>query len=209
MGKNEKRQKRVSYENISPAEKELQSMRRKDIQKACIMRGMPFEYVREYDNLQLESWFIKNYDRSQNNLLLFEFDDWDEARLIKAGKSKDNPEHSHLFHPTMKMSYSEAVPGKNTPANIPSKITKPKKVRVKDETTGIFKGTKKELTFSLIKKGIRIERVIEKVKEKFPDANEKSIRIWTRQCEKKFEAEIKKARKERKKARLAKKKAKK
>ena len=61
------------------------------------------------------------------------------------------------------------------------KKSKYKKPREKDENN-LVKGTKKSYTWELTKKGLNLERVIRRVQKKFPDANEKSIRLWHRAC---------------------------
>ena len=48
---------------------------------------------------------------------------------------------------------------------------------------GLITGTKKSLTYELVKKGKSSERIIKKVIKKFPDAKEKSILIWVRKAE--------------------------
>ena len=59
----------------------------------------------------------------------------------------------------------------------PRKIKKDKVRRERNEAN-LLTGTKKSLTFECFKNGISIEDTVEKVTDKFPEAVEKSIRIW-------------------------------
>lgn len=172
----QKRQEKVLHQ--------LGMMKHKDLVRACVSRGLGFDRVVEYDHNQLGSFFLKNYDTSEDPKLLDEYDSWVENQLTARGYKKGDA----LLSPFLRLGYV----GKGDLGDAPTKIidptSKPKKIpetvkvdkskREKDESTGVVTGTKKNLTYTLAREGKELPRVIELVKKQFPDAQEKSIKIW-------------------------------
>ena len=70
------------------------------------------------------------------------------------------------------------VPGLKKPKN--------KKPKAEKDSFGHVKGTKKQYTWELTKRGYDIERITRRVKKKFPDANEKSISLWFRSAKREY-----------------------
>jgi hypothetical protein len=169
----------------SRAERELAGFKHRDLQRACVIRGMPFEEVVQSSDLQLASWFMKHYENGMNHVLLDEFDAWKLQILKGLGYEKDHPYH----HPQMRLGFigevdddGNAITSKKPRLMGSSKQSKKKRQRNKE--FNIFTGTKKELTFRLTKEGKDIKEIIKLVKEKFPDAKEKSIKIWSKSAKK-------------------------
>ena len=172
-----------SFRNEYAADKILPRLKYKELKEACILRGMqPSEVVRA-DHHKLASFFVENYEKGVDPNLLVEFDSYVEDELIKKGYKKDDI----MLSPSLRMSYvgniEEArniriVEQKESPKIKNKEPEKPKEKRVKDETTGVMKGTKKNMVFELAQKKVKLDKVIEQVKKAFPDANEKSIGIW-------------------------------
>lgn len=162
------------------AMREVQKMRHRDLQRACICRGMPFQEVENASTPDLITWFTNHYNNGKDDNLIDEYDGYIESILVARGHTRGKG----ILHPTLRLGYSgDDTPGtddiramrkQKEPA--PVKEIKPK--REKDEETGMVKGTKKHLTSELFAKGIPLPEVIKKVLEKFPDAQEKSIKIW-------------------------------
>lgn len=169
-----------SYER---AEYEVTRMKHKDLQRACVGRGMDFQQVVESGIPELHKWFVLNYDRAQSLILINEFDDWKELQLRNAGHDKDSP----YFHPALRLGF---IAGRDEDGNSLGtkkprlkglkKEEKPKKERVAGFK--IFAGTKKAMTYQLTKDKLTLLEIIEKVMAQFPDANEKSISIWYKRC---------------------------
>lgn len=162
----------------TPAERELQHLRHKDLQRACVGRGMPFEDVVSSDIPTLQGWFCKHYDNSQNLVFLDEFDDWMAEQLRAAGYSKGDP----VFHSDLRLGFigvsdadDEGKKTKKPRLKSLDKKEKPKRERV--EGTKVFKGTKKALTYQLASSHT-LAQVTEQVMEQFPEAKPKSISIW-------------------------------
>lgn len=144
------------------------------------MRGLPFEEVGEKSVLNLQSWFLKNYDLPVDHRLLEEYDIWCETFL--KGRGVDSTMTSPIFRLS---SVGER--------NAAGEVTKRKRVRSmvprvkkKKETTseGLFKGTKKAYTYELAQKGLPKDEVMRLVKATFPDAKDKSIGIWYNRAKK-------------------------
>lgn len=146
-----------------------------NLKRECIMRGLPFQAMGDMSILNLQSWFIKNFANPIEPALLESYDLWVEKLLRERGCDEV------MLNPTFRLS---AVVERNADGD----ITKRKRVRSliprikkKKERTpeGLFKGTKKSLTYELAKdsKMNRVE-AIKIIKEKYPEAKEKSIGIW-------------------------------
>lgn len=153
----------------------------RDLKKAVISRGMPFKDVINGSFFNLNNWLNSNYDNKIDKGLLNKFDDWLEDSLLE---KKGN---EILIHPTLRLSYV----GDRGPEPKKEKTDKPKKPKRKREKTsdGIFKGTKKALTYKYAKRGYEVNRVVTKVKRKYSDASEKSIKIWYKKAMKLYEKE--------------------
>jgi hypothetical protein len=142
----------------------------KDLKKECIQRGMPFIDVLSGDFPRLTHWLLNNLHKTFNSDLLDEFDDFQEKILKENGKTE-------LIHNSLRLGYlgerddAEPVVKKD-------KVIKEKKAPREKTEGGLFKGTKKAYTFDLQIKGKKLEEVLIKVKRKFPDAVDKSIKIW-------------------------------
>jgi len=158
----------------------LQNLKHRDLQRECIKRGMPFNMVVENSHPDLVNWFYKNFDNTQSEALLTEFDGWRDIELQKGGYLQEGV----LVHPALRMAYTggfkewEKLPEYMKPEvkKLPKEPKKPK--AEKDEVTGIRKGTKKALTYECANIGTAMEDTISKVKAAFPEAEDKSIRIW-------------------------------
>lgn len=164
------------------AHRELANFKHRDLQRACILRGLSSDRVVGDGHLELVRWFIANYDNGQDDQLIAAHDRWVVAELKAKGLKDDDA----LLNPAMRFGYGGNIeqmekPKSTPPAKIPKVIEKAKSSI--DPELGVRTGTKKSLTFQLTKGGkYAIEKIIELVVAKFPDANEKSIKIWQKRC---------------------------
>jgi len=190
MGKKKRKEKlkpiyTSSYEDR--VFKALVNLKHRDLQKECIRRGMPFEEI-SGSHHKLVSFFYKNFERTQNESLLVEYDIYLEGILEKKGYKKGDA----LLSPALRFSYNGNIEQMNNPKDIkpknlvPNKDKKPKSEV--DTTTGVRKGTKKAMTFDLAYAKVDLDEVVTKVTAVFPDAQEKSIRIWYKKALKKQKA---------------------
>lgn len=150
----------------------VQDMTYKDLRRAVVVRGMPFEQVVAGDFFKLNSWLHNNYSNDVELDLLDEYDEWMENELISIGSG-------NMIHPSLRLGYiGEKDTEENTIKLKKIKVEKkPKEKREKTEE-GLFKGTKKALTFQCANDGLSLEDTITKVMEQFDDASDKSIKIW-------------------------------
>lgn len=158
----------------------LSDMNYRDMQRACILKGMPFEDVSSKGAPALAQWYIANFENGNNPALLNEYDDWIEGELKLLGY-KDG---EAMLHPSFRFGYTAGFEKSTTIKSDPSRkeVEKPvKEKRQMDEKTGLVKGTKKALTRDCAVKGLSLAKTIEKVSKQFPDYNEKSVKIWYKQ----------------------------
>lgn len=168
---------------LTPADKALRKLKYKDLQRECIVRGMSFEDLVEADIWRLQSYFKKHYYDAKDSDKLDEFDRWFEGEMTLEGKGTDNPEHAWMHHPSLRLGFTQGEDeqgnsiGHLKPRKFKKVKKKAKRVKLK-ELGGIIGGTKKAMTFALAIKGNSLSRVQKKVKKAFPEAQDKSIRIW-------------------------------
>lgn len=181
--------------------RQLQHMKHRDLQKACILRGISGPELVSKSTPQLAGWFTDHLDDGQDILRLDEHDRWRDEELRKRGVLDGDA----LMHPALKFGdagkSTDWGPGvlKNSTQPLRDvkapKEEKPKKEksapREKDESKGgIFKGTKKHYTYELTQKKAKkgklsdeaLKWVIDEVIKVFPEANDKSIKIWAKRA---------------------------
>ncbi len=146
------------------------NMTYKNLKQHVVTRGMAFLEVINGDVPSLSSWLERNRGNLIDTTLLDKFDDWLEERL------KDK----NLIHPSLRLGFiGEKDEGGEVIKRKKIKSLKKKKTIKREKTNdGIFAGTKKAYTYELAKEGKEKAEIIELVKEKFPDAKDKSISIW-------------------------------
>jgi len=158
---------------------ELDNMTIRQIQRECALRGLSPRRVVKWDIPKLSSWFIEHFldDRDPENLI--EHDKAVEELIRKRNTKLGRETIPELFHPSLKLAYTGGDDNSGRKPRVPKikGFKAPKKKRERTEQ-GVFKGTKKALTFELAASGMEKADVIKKVLEEFPDAREKSIGIW-------------------------------
>jgi len=144
----------------------------KELKKECIIRGKPFPEIVRGDFPNLSNWLLIYHANPIDETLLEKYDNWVEDELNKLGSE-------YLIHPSLRLSYVGARSDDDTADKlVKSKTVKIAKVAKEKDSSGLYKGTKKSYTFELQQKGKTIQQTIIKVLRKFPDAKEKSIKIW-------------------------------
>lgn len=147
----------------------------RDLKIACIIRGMPPEEVLKADFFKLSNFAQTNVLVKENHDLLEKFDDYVEAILRERGQTD-------LIHNSLRLSYvRKDNDDEYTPSNARTRLIKEKpekKAPREKDSNGLFKGTMKSYTFELQKKGKTLDQVMIKVRRKFPESKEKSIKIW-------------------------------
>lgn len=172
------------YAQNERALRELTTMKHRDLQRACIVRGIEFQDVVGLSHPNLVSWFIKNFENSQDDNLLIGYDAWTEEQLLKRGYKVG----SLLLAPSLKFSYVGDIEQMDKPKLIKSSSNAPVVIKKEKSTiteAGVRSGTKKALTYEFALKGITIGETVKQVIMVFPDAQEKSIKIWYKRALKK------------------------
>jgi hypothetical protein len=159
----------TAFENIVNLSNGKSDFTYKDIKKQCIMRGIGFEEVVNGDVLGLSNWLLKNQTNSVNESLIIEFDNWLDKKLLE-------DKLDYLVHPGLRLSHI-STDDSIIAIKVEKKLKTLKPKREKDKL-GLYKGTKKQYTFDLQRKGKTVDQVITKVCRKFPEAKVKSIKIW-------------------------------
>lgn len=143
----------------------------RDIKKLAISTGCPFPEIINGDFYRLVGYIDSNRAKKPNPELIPQFDDWLENILRERGCD-------YLVKPSLRLSYVSDEKRKeleNKPKVVKEKV---KKEPTERDENNLLKGTKKSYTFELAKKGFSFERVKRRVLKKFPDASEKSLKIW-------------------------------
>lgn len=144
----------------------------KDLKRNCVVRGMPFDDVINGSFPSLQNWIWRNNHNDVKPELLDDFDDHIEKELKERGSD-------YLIHPQLRLGY---IGERNEDGEVKKRkrVKGIKKKRKKREKTkdGIYKGTKKAYVFLSEEKGWTLKKTIRRTLSKFPDASEKSIKIW-------------------------------
>lgn len=164
---------------LSEFMKSTMNMNYKDLKRNVVVRGMDFEAVVNGDFPTLQNWLHFNRGNEIDTSLLDKFDDWMEKQLRARGSD-------YLIHPSLRLGYiGEKSEDGETVTRKRVKGIKKKKVKRERTKYGIYKGTKKALVYEYQGLGYSINKTIRKTKRRFPDASEKSIKIWFKQAAKK------------------------
>lgn len=160
----------------NPADEFIANSKYKDLQKACIVRGIGFDKLVEGSYLSLCHFLRKEWVNPINENRLQEFDDWRMKIMRELGKENE---------PFIRLAYTPENPEEGVIAKI--KNEKPKSDKPKrelDNSLGIMGGTKKHLTYNCQTSGKTLEETVKIVMEKFPEAQPKSISIWYKRSKK-------------------------
>lgn len=159
----------------------------KDIKRKAIALGMPFPDAVAADVPRLLS-FIDKTNNKPDTSLIDKFDNYIDNHLISIGYDKNDP----LMSSKLRLGYlgeEDPESGERRRKRVRGlKKQKERKPRERDENN-LIKGTKKSYTTELTLKGMDLERVKRRVLKKFPDANEKSIRLWYSAAKRKQKAQ--------------------
>lgn len=179
MAKRDKKEKKApSREKSNFLGASGRNMTYKDLKRKAIILGMPFPDACSAGVFDLLG-YINNSEEKPYKSLIDKYDDWMDKQLENIGYSKDNPLRSSRLR--LGFLGEEGENGQRKIKRVPG-IKKPrekKPPREKDEFN-LIKGTKKSYVWELTSKGYDIDRVIRRMKKKFPEANEKSINLWYR-----------------------------
>lgn len=153
------------------------NMNYKDLKRNCVVRGMPFEDVINGSFPRLQVWLHHNVGKEIIPHLLDDFDDYVEEKLRERGADD-------LIHPQLRLGFIGERDEEGNAVKI-KRVKGIKKKRRKRERTkdGIYKGTKKAYVYEAQQKGWTLKKTIRRTFAKFPDASEKSIKIWYKKSE--------------------------
>lgn len=159
----------------------------KDIQRKAVVLGMPFTDVVNSDMGRLESFILKTTNQPDPRRL-DEYDEWMDKQLEAIGYDKNHPFRHHRLR--LGFLGEETEDGEHKRKRVRG-IPKPKEKKAPRERDehNLIKGTKKSYTFELTAKGYDIERIKRRVLKRFPDANEKSIKLWHTAAKRKLKAQ--------------------
>lgn len=154
----------------------LRMMKHKDLVIACISRGLEPEKAVTYDHHDFANFFWHNFENAEDPKLLIIYDAFVETQLQQRGHKKGEA----IMSPSLRLSFTpEMTDVKNLDKPVIKRpVLEDKPKREKDETHGILKGTKKSLTYDLTLSGKSLSDVVDAVMKAFPDAQDKSIKIW-------------------------------
>jgi len=150
----------------------------KELKKQCILRGIEFEEATSSSFPHLSSWLLAHRFDDENKDSLYKYDLWIEKQLHEQGKD-------YLIHNSLRLSFINDGSAEPKPEETKD-IKKPKKKRVKrtKNKQGLFSGTKKAYTFELTLAEKPFKTILRRVLKRFPDAREKSVKIWYNKAKK-------------------------
>lgn len=184
MPKKKKTEKKaLSKEKLNLLSHQGMNMKYRDLKRRAVILGMPFPDACSAGVFDLIK-FINTSDNKPNKHLIDEYDEWMDQQLESLAYEKDNP----LRSSKLRLGFlGEDENGEKKTRRVPG-IRKPKTKKPPKERDefNLIKGTKKSYVFQLVSKGRSLERTINLVKKKFPDANDKSISLWYRGAKRKL-----------------------
>lgn len=164
------------------------NMTYKDLKRKAIVLGMPFPDAVKAGVFDLLH-YIQASEEIPDPTLIDKYDEWMDQQLENLGYPKNDVLRNHRLR--LGFLGEETVEGKRKSKRVPGiKKTKKKAPRERDEFN-LIKGTKKSYVWELTSKGYDIDRIIRRMKKKFPDANEKSINLWYRNAKRKLNGKTK------------------
>lgn len=158
----------------------------KDIKRKAIILGMPFTDVLASDVGTLLS-FIEKTNNEPDTSRIDAFDDYIDAELAALGYDKNDPMRSSQLRLGYVGETTESGEVRRKRVRGIKKQKEKKKPRERD-SYNLIKGTKKSYTFELTEKGYDLQRIIRRVLKKFPEAKEKSIKLWHTAAKRKLRA---------------------
>lgn len=189
MRKNKKNKPAPSKEKASFLGSAGRNMTYRDLKRKAIVLGMPFPDACAAGVFDLIGYIERSTNKPDKSLI-DQYDDWMDKQLENIGYSKDDP----LRNSKLRLGFlgEEGENGQRRTKRVPG-IKKPrekKPPRERDEFN-LIKGTKKSYVFELTAKGFELDRVIRRMKKKFPEANEKSINLWYRMAKRNINGKAK------------------
>lgn len=160
------------------------NMKYKDLKRKAVILGMPFPDACAAGVFDLIK-YISNSTNKPDKSLIDQYDEWADKQLEAIGYGKTDP----IRNSRLRLGFlgEEGEDGIRKLKRVPGiKKTKEKKPPRERDSFNLIKGTKKSYCYELTEKGFDQERVVRRMKKKFPDANEKSIQLWYRAAKRKL-----------------------
>jgi len=171
--------KKKAYSNEERISQWLASLKLKDLQRACIMRGFTFILLGESDVNEMQSWILRNYDNAVDHNRLVEFDAWRDDHLKKQGFIKEP------LHTSLKLGfYLIDEDGNETFKRRNIMLMGANKSQAEIAAFRPRKGSMKTRVFDLILEDKGTKEIIKIMAKEFPQAKEGSVKAWCSQARK-------------------------
>lgn len=151
----------------------------RNLKKQAVTLGMPFPDIVSTDTNGLLSYINKHVGTKPDKDLIDKYDIWMDKQLSDLGYKENDP----MRHFQLRLGYVSDE--SNIEKHLNKVNTKAKKVKKKKaskprelDPNGLWKGTRKSLTYECATKGYDLDKTIKEVFKKFPDAKEVSIKQW-------------------------------
>ncbi len=151
----------------------LGTLKYKDLKKAAIMRGFPFNLIGNYGVHELQSWLYQNYKNDIKPQLLQEYDKWVDESLMSQGYI-DEPIHIDL-----KLG-DYAVDEDGNEIRRKRNVALMGAIKTPEEKAAFIpkKGSKKQRVYQLVEQELDTQEIITKMDEEFGNINDGSIKSW-------------------------------
>jgi hypothetical protein len=169
---------------MHPSTARAMKMKFKELKREVVARGMPFPAAVAADFPAMMDYFRKSYYETADYSLLDKYDEYQEAEIKRHKEAKGEKFESWITAPGLRLGFVGATDEDGNTKRKRIKGLKKKKIKRDRTSDGIFGGTKKALTYNLQQSKFTKEQTIKLVKEKFPDAQDKSISIWYNKAKK-------------------------
>lgn len=182
-----KKSKSISPEKAKFLGASGRHMTYKDIKRKAIALGMPFPDATGCGVFDLINYIDKS-DQRPDKSLIDKYDEWVVEQFNSTGIPEDDP----IRNSRLRLGFlgEEGEDGIRKIKKVPGmRKPKEKKPPREKDAFNLVKGTKKSYTWSLVQKGLDLDRVTRRVKKKFPDANDKSISLWYRAAKRQIKSE--------------------
>lgn len=157
----------------------MSKLKLKDLKRACIIRGIPFQRVPRYDVHGLQSWLFKNYNNRINPTLLEAYDAWFDGEI-----------DSDTVALELRLAYfAEDSEGNVKQRRRDTSMMGVHKTKIEVATFKPKRGSMKALVFEMIRDGDSTKDIIDEVIDQYPAANPGSIKSWCSKARKAVKAQ--------------------
>lgn len=152
----------------------MSRLKLKDLKRACVIRGIPFQRIPRYGVHDLQSWLFRNFNNRINPTLLEDYDAWFDNQI------EDSP-----IHLLLRLAYyAEDEDGNVKQERRNTMMLGVEKTKIEVATFRPKRGSMKAMVFQMIRDGNNTKEIIAEIMDLYPAAKEGSIKSWASKARK-------------------------